>query len=90
MKRLRILVARLVSAPRSWFRAMNERQRLENEMEIELANHLESLTGDLIRAGSSPKEARRRAHIALGSAVVHKDAMRSGLGLRFVDRKSVV
>ena len=85
MKRLRILVTRLVSMPRSWLRATTERRRLEDEMEIELANHLENLTADLVRAGFSPKEARRRAHIALGSAVVHKDAMRSSLGLRFID-----
>ncbi len=85
MKRLFILLARLGSMPRSWLRATTERQRLEDEMEIELANHLENLTDDLSRAGFSPKEARRRAHIALGSAVVHKDAMRSSLGLRFFD-----
>jgi len=85
MKRLRILLARLFSAPRSWWRATTQRQRLEAEMEAELASHLENLTADLVRAGFSPKEARRRAHIALGSAVVHKDAMRSSLGLRLFD-----
>jgi predicted permease len=85
VKRFRILLARLVSMPRSWLRAVSQRRRLESEMEAELAHHLENLTADLVRAGFSPKEARRRAHIALGSAVVHKDAMRSSLGLRFLD-----
>jgi len=85
MRRLRILLVRLVSEPRSWFRATAQRQLLEDEMEIELASHLENLTSDLMRAGFSPKEARRRAHIALGPPVVHKDAMRSSLGLRFID-----
>jgi hypothetical protein len=79
MKYLYPSLVRLFSAPKSWFRAVSQRQRLEGEMEIELANHLENLTADLVRAGFSPKEARRRAHIALGSAVVHKDAMRSSL-----------
>jgi hypothetical protein len=41
-------------------------QRLEAEMEAELACHLEALTADLIRAGHSPQEAARRARIALG------------------------
>jgi len=85
VRRVRILLARLGSMPRSWLRAIMQRRRFEDEMEMELANHLENLTDDLIRAGFSPKEARRRAHIALGSAVVHKDAMRSSLGLRFFD-----
>jgi predicted permease len=82
---LRSMIARILTEPRSWFRAVIRRDLLEAEMEAELINHLENLTLDMVRAGYSPHEARRRARIALGSTVVHKDAMRSSLGLRFYD-----
>ncbi|HEX4321342.1 MAG TPA: ABC transporter permease [Acidobacteriaceae bacterium] len=64
---------------------MAQRNRLEAEMEAELASHLDNLTADLVRAGFSPAEAGRRARIALGSSVVHKDEMRASLGLRIFD-----
>jgi predicted permease len=70
---------------RSWLRAMLHRRRLEAEMEAELQVHLEQLTGDLMRAGHSPKEAARRARVALGPALVHKEGMRASLGLRWFD-----
>ena len=83
--RLYLLLVRLIAQPRSWFRAATESDRLEAEMEAELASHLELLTTDLIRAGYSPAEARRRARIALGPTVVHKDNMRRSLGVRLFD-----
>ena len=85
MKRLYLLLGRPVSQLKSWLRAVATRNRLETEMEAELASHLESLTADLMRAGSSPAEAKRRARIELGSTVVHKDGMRASLGLRLWD-----
>jgi predicted permease len=85
MKRFYLLLVRFVSAPKSWLRAMAQRSRLEAEMEAELAGHLENLTADLIRAGYSHAQASRRARIALGSTVVHKDEMRTSLGLRVWD-----
>jgi predicted permease len=54
-------------------------------METELACHLHALTADLIRAGYSPDAAARRARIALGTAMVHKEGMRASLGLRWWD-----
>ena len=81
----RLFATRLFAQPRSWLRAVTRRGRLEAEMEAELADHLENLTADLVRAGFSPAEARRRARIALGSTVVHKDDMRASLGLRIFD-----
>lgn len=71
---------------RSWTRAMTHRGRLESDMEAELENHLEELTSDLIRAGHSPQEAARRARIALGPALMHKEGMRASLGLRWFDQ----
>jgi predicted permease len=61
------------------------RDRLEAEMEVELAGHLECLTADLIRAGHSPAEAARRARIALGAVTVAKEGMRASLGLKWLD-----
>ena len=83
--KFRSFIASILAQPRSWFRAVVRRSRLEAEMEAELASHLENLTADLVRAGFSPAEAARRARIALGSTVVHKDDMRASLGLRMVD-----
>src|SRR6202451_523404 len=82
---LRSVSAQLVSRPLSWLRAVTRRDRLEVEMEAELAHHLENLTADLIRAGHSPNEAARRARIALGAAPIHKEGMRASLGLRWWD-----
>lgn len=70
---------------RSWLRAISQRRRLESDMEAELQLHLAALTDDLIRAGQSPVEAARRARIALGPALVHKEEMRASLGLRWFD-----
>jgi predicted permease len=75
----------LVSQAKSWMRSVGSRRRLEAEMEAELSHHLEQLTAELVRAGYSPAEAGRRARIALGSTVVHKDGMRASLGLQLVD-----
>ena len=88
MSRAYRTVIRLVTAPTSWWRAVMKRDRLDAEMEVELAHHLELLTADLTRAGFGPREAKRRARIALGSTIVHKDAMRASLGLRFWDELS--
>jgi predicted permease len=54
-------------------------------MEAELACHVERFTADLIRTGHSPAEAARRARIALGPALIHKEGMRASLGLRWWD-----
>src|SRR6202453_4645913 len=85
MTRIYPKFVRLLAAPRSWFRSQVWRGRLEDEMELEWAEHLECLAADLMRAGFSAREAKRRARIALGSTVVHKDAMRASLGLRLMD-----
>ena len=66
MTRVYPMMVRLLAAPRSWLRAMVRRGRLEKEMELELAEHLECLAADLMRAGYSTREASRRARIALG------------------------
>jgi predicted permease len=69
----------------SWFRALTDRGRVEADIEAELADHLDRLTADLVRAGHSPKEAARRARIALGPALKTKEDMCASLGLRWCD-----
>ena len=82
---LRSLIGRKTAELWSWLRALLQRRRLEREMETELQYHLEALTADLIRAGHSSAEAARRARIALGPALMHKEGMRASLGLRWID-----
>jgi len=85
---LRSFFTSVFSRPRSWMRAVAHRNRLEAEMEAELAHHLDHLIADMIRAGHSPEEAARRARISLGAATVHKEGMRESLGLRWWDELS--
>jgi predicted permease len=82
---IRSFFAGILSQLRLWMRGVVQRNRLEAEMETELANHLEHLTADLVRMGHAPEEAARQARIALGSVVVHKEGMRASLGLRWWD-----
>jgi len=82
---LRSVIARIEAQSRSWVRAIAQRNRLEEEMEAELACHLEHLTADLVREGYAPEEAARRARIALGAMTVSKEGMRASLGLRWWD-----
>src|SRR5580698_3748234 len=82
---VRSFIARVFAQPASWMRGVVRRERLEAEIEAELASHLEALTADLVRAGHSPEDAARRARIALGTALAHKEGMRASLGLRWWD-----
>ncbi len=77
---------RLLSQLRSWTVGMVHRQRLEQRMDLELSSHLELLTHDLIQSGLSPDEAARRARIALGPMLKHKEEMRASLGLQWWDQ----
>lgn len=76
---------RMFSPLRSWARAMTRRRKLEDEMDAELEEHLAQLTEDLIRAGDAPAEAARRARVAMGPMLMHKEEMRASLGLRWLD-----
>ena len=76
---------RMMARAKSWVRGVVGRGRLEAEMDAELAHHVEKLTVDLMRDGYAPEEAARRARIALGAAMVHKEGMRASLGLRWWD-----
>src|ERR1700733_6665930 len=79
---LRSLNAGMAARSRSVWNAMFRRDRLEAEMEAELAGHLEALTADLVHSGQSPQEAARNARIALGTGLSHKEGMRAAVGLK--------
>jgi predicted permease len=83
--RLLSFFARIVAESRSWFQAVVRRKGLEAEMDAELVHHLETLTADLVRTGHSPEDAVRRARIAMGGPMKHKENMRASLGLRWWD-----
>jgi predicted permease len=70
---------------RSWFRALTHRNRLEANIDAELADHLARLTADLVAVGHSQAEAARRARIAMGSMLVTKENVRASVGLRWWD-----
>jgi len=82
---IRAGIRSLAAQLRSWLRVLAHRNRLEAEMETELAFHLEQLAADLIRAGQSSTEAARNARVALGPTLLHKEDMRASLGLRLLD-----
>jgi predicted permease len=76
---------RMLSRLRSWCDGLVNRRQLEQRMDSELACHLELLTDDLERSGFTPEEAARRARVAFGPMLKHKEQMRASLGLRWWD-----
>ncbi|HVR72234.1 MAG TPA: ADOP family duplicated permease [Vicinamibacteria bacterium] len=77
MKRLRAWLARLAG---TWPSARRERE-LADEIESHLQMHVE----DNLRAGMSPREARRAALVKLGGVEQTKEACRDQAGLPFVE-----
>ena len=72
----------------NWLRDVCRLSRVEHEMDLELRSHLEAYTQDLICAGMSPEEARRRAHIDFGSFEQAKDDCRNARGINVVETVS--
>jgi predicted permease len=70
---------------RSSWKALTRREQLENEMEIELGNHIEDYAADLVRRGLSRKDALRQARVELGSIAAQKDQLRASVGMRPLD-----
>ena len=66
----------------SWLGRLFGRRRLEADLDRELRFHLEAETRDLVAAGVSPREARRRAALALGGLEQVKEAARDARGTR--------
>jgi predicted permease len=75
----------VTSRLRSWWKALAHRSTLESEMESELAQHMENYAADLIRSGTPPEEALRKARIELGTIALQKEKCRNSLGLQIWD-----
>jgi predicted permease len=54
-------------------------------MEEEVRFHIEARAADLTREGMEPRAAMREARLEFGTMALHKDGMRSSLGLRWWD-----
>jgi predicted permease len=67
-----------------WYRLWN-RRKMEDQLDKELRFHLEQHTADLIAQGLAPKEARRRAQIALGGPEQVKEQCRDARGTRWLE-----
>jgi predicted permease len=66
-------------------RALFRRQRVEQELDDELAFHVERETKRLIDQGLGPAEAHRRARTRFGSPALAADECRDARGTAFVD-----
>src|SRR6266478_9198932 len=77
LSRLNQMVARIGA----FFR----RAELDVELDDELESHLNMLTEENIRRGMSPEEARRAAHIELGSLASLREAHRETRGLPMIE-----
>src|SRR5215203_4406116 len=67
-----------------WWQRLFRRRQLDEELEKELSFHLEQHTSDLIEQGHSPREARRRARLALGGPEQVKEMCRDARGTRWL------
>lgn len=70
---------------RSWLAGAVRRDRIERDMADELEFHVAARTGDLLQAGLSPQEARRRARLEFGADERYKEECRESRGLRLLD-----
>ena len=77
-------------AARARLRLLFARTAAESRMNREFRHHLELEAEQLVRTkGLSPDEARRQALIAFGGVEKHKEALRDGRGLGWLDRFSL-
>jgi predicted permease len=70
---------------RTWWKAITRSKHLSNEIEDELAFHIESYATDLMQNGISREEALRRARAQLGSLAAQKENCRTAWGTRAWD-----
>ena len=67
------------------FRSLFEKERLDRDLDDELANHLEMHIIDNLQTGMSPGEARRNALLKLGGLQQTKEGYRDRRGLPFFE-----
>lgn len=76
---------RILSRLRSWLYSSVHRGDLDRAIGDELQFHIDRYAEDLVRAGLSPLEARRRARAEFGSVHARSEECREALGLRVLD-----
>jgi predicted permease len=75
----------MLAGVRSFLQGLFHRSRLERDMADELRFHVDARVSDLVAAGASAADARRRARLEFGSVERFKDECREARGLRLVD-----
>lgn len=73
---------------RAQWNAILRRQRTQQDVEAELAFHLEAHAEGLIARGVPSQEARRQARIAVGNPQTQNEKYRRAIGLRLFDELS--
>jgi predicted permease len=76
---------KLLSAMRSFARALFHRSLIEKEMEEELHAHIQDRAKDLERSGVLRAEAERRARIEFGGREKYKEEIREAQGAHFLE-----
>ena len=70
---------------RSWWRTLRNGAGLNDEARDEMRQHMDLYAADLVRAGLTPEEARRRAGADFGSSDARIEECRQAIGLRLFD-----
>ena len=69
----------------TWWNRLWRRKRMEEQLEKELAFHLDRHTADLVAQGHDPVEARRQARLVLGGPEQVKEGCRDARGTRWLE-----
>ena len=69
----------------TWWHRVTHRKRMEDQLDNELAFHIEQLTSDLMARGHGPAEAHRLARLELGGPEQVKEECRDARGTRWVE-----
>ena len=69
----------------TWWHRITHLKRMEDQLDNELAFHIEQLTADLMARGHTPTEARRLARLELGGPEQVKEECREARGTRWLE-----
>ena len=69
----------------TWWHRVTHLKKMEDQLDNELAFHIEQLTADLIARGHSAVEARRLARLELGGPEQVKEDCRDARGTRWLE-----
>ena len=69
----------------NWWRRLRHRDRVEDELDAELRDHVERQVADHVRSGMSAREASRRARLEFGGLDQVKEMCRDARGTRWIE-----